>query len=230
MRNPVLRGGVRTWLLWIAAVSALFHGTMASIASGSVFFILGMVVQFWSKGCLHRNCKISQSGPYRLVRHPFYSANLLIDTGIAVMSGFWVLVVVFPFWWTLAYLPVMRREEAHLTARFGDAYRHYAERLPRVLPWRRPVPAGPGGFSWTNRNIIRQEIARALRFLSYPLMFLVILRFGNAGMEVLTAPQAADFALAGAIAGLHLLALAWRKYAVPRMETDQLPQAGRLQH
>ena len=87
------------------------------------------------------------------MRHPFYLANGLIDAAIAVMSGWWVLQLVLPVWWLAVYLPVMRKEEAHLLGLFGRVYGDYRRRVPRLLPWRLPLPAGGDGFRWSNRNI-----------------------------------------------------------------------------
>lgn len=227
MRNPVKRGGIRTWLLWAAVISGYFFATSTSIIVGTALLLLSIPVQFWSKGCLHRNRIVTKSGPYRFVRHPFYSANLLLDGGIVIMSGFWPLMLVFPFWWALAYVPVMREEEGHLTGLFGDEYRDYAARVARVIPWRKPLPAIAGaGFSWRNKNIINQEIERGLRYLTYPLMFFLILRWQEAGNEFLQAASYPEVIAAAGIVLLHLAATLWKKYAAPRIRHDSAMTAG----
>lgn len=222
MRNPINRGGIRTWLLWAAIISGYFFASSTSVIAGSTLVLLSIGIQFWSKGCLHRNRIITQSGPYRLVRHPFYFGNLLLDGGIVIMSGCWPLILLFPFWWAFAYLPVMKKEEALLTSLFGDEYRKYAARVPRVLPWRWPAPASTrSGFSWRNKNIINQEIERATRYLTYPLMFYLILRIQQSGLEILGEQLLAGdiIALSGIIL-LHIAAGAWKKLAAPRIKYD----------
>jgi protein-S-isoprenylcysteine O-methyltransferase Ste14 len=73
------------------------------------------------------------TGPYRWVRHPFYSAAALASIAgslmtanafIFVASGCVVLLLVIR----------TRREEQNLLARFGDAYRTYMQRTGRFVP------------------------------------------------------------------------------------------------
>lgn len=220
MRNPVKRGGIRTWLLWAAIISGYFFASSTSVIAGSALVLLSVGIQFWSKGCLHRNRIVTQSGPYRFVRHPFYFGNLLLDGGIVIMSGCWPLILLFPFWWIIAYLPVMKEEETHLTSLFGDEYRKYAARVPRVLPWRWPLAASAGGFSWRNKNIINQEIERATRYLTYPLMFYLILRVQQSGSALLSEPLMGDIIALSGIVLLHIAAAAWKKHAAPRIKYD----------
>ena len=70
------------------------------------------------------------SGPYRLARHPMYVGWTLAYAGAAFVAG---------LAWPLALLPavagwthlVVRREERRLEARFGEAYRAYADEVRR---------------------------------------------------------------------------------------------------
>ena len=212
MRKPLKRGGIRTYLLILSMVAAVFAATPMSIGIGAALLVLGMVGNIWAKGCLHRNQEVSRTGPYRFVRHPFYTANAVLDAGIVVMSGSWVLMVLAPIWWVLVYLPVMREEEEHLTGLFGDAYRDYAAVVPRLIPWRKPLPAGPSGFSWANRNIVSQEVGRALRHLSYPFVFLLILRLRQRGWAVVTDPAVVDVLIIACLVGLWLGLVIWRTH------------------
>ena len=109
---------------------------------GAALVFLGVALQVYAKGCLRQNQTVSMGGPYRFVRHPFYTANFLLDLGLAVMSGWWPLMVALPLWWLLVYVPTMRREEAILTGLFPDTYPDYQRRLPRLMPFRRPLAGG----------------------------------------------------------------------------------------
>jgi protein-S-isoprenylcysteine O-methyltransferase Ste14 len=73
------------------------------------------------------------TGPYRWVRHPFYSAAALAFLGnslatanafLFVTGGAAVLLLVIR----------TRKEEANLLARFGDDYRNYMQRAGRFVP------------------------------------------------------------------------------------------------
>lgn len=73
------------------------------------------------------------TGPYRWVRHPFYTAAALAFLGnsLATANAF-----LFAAGFVAMALLVVRtrREEANLIARFGDAYRDYMRRTGRFLP------------------------------------------------------------------------------------------------
>ena len=170
MRLPFKRSGLRWYLL----VFALLAGktTSTSILCGLLPLLLGILIHLWAKGCLHQNQQVTTAGPYRFVRHPFYLGNLLIDAAIVIMSGWNILMCVFPIWWLTVYLPVMRHEESILTGLFGQAYGNYSCSVPMFLPIRFPLPATPG-FSWRNANLLRTEVPRAFRFLSYPFLFMI---------------------------------------------------------
>ena len=77
---------------------------------------------------------VIQSGPYRFIRHPFYTAYILFWTGFAVAAphpavaaGCAAILV--------AYFLLARREERGLLAGpLGAAYRRYAATTGRFLP------------------------------------------------------------------------------------------------
>ena len=78
------------------------------------------------------------SGPYRFVRHPMMAGTLVLlwvhpvmTPTLALLSGGLSLYVLLGTW----------LEERDLLRRFGAAYRAYRQRVPALLPWRRPAPA-----------------------------------------------------------------------------------------
>jgi len=76
-------------------------------------------------------------GPYRWVRHPFYGCMALLIVAISriAANGFFLSAGVLVFG-LIGFRT--RAEEAHLVARFGDAYRAYMETTGRFVP-RPPV-------------------------------------------------------------------------------------------
>ncbi len=178
MRVPWDRGGIRWYLILVGL--ALGRASPATILAGTPLLLLGIALHLWAKGCLHQNKEVTTSGPYRYVRHPFYLGNLLIDAALVLMSGSLLLGCAFPWWWAVVYIPVMRREEATMAGLFGPQYQAYAGRVPLLFPTARPIPAG-SGFSWRNPNIFAVEVPRALRFLSYPLLFVLAYEWRTTG-------------------------------------------------
>ena len=72
-------------------------------------------------------------GPYRWVRHPFYDCAALLIVASSLVVSNWFLLLTGGL--VLVLLVVRTRtEEERLLARFGDAYRGYAERTGRFLP------------------------------------------------------------------------------------------------
>lgn len=74
------------------------------------------------------------NGPYRWVRHPIYTAFLLIFGALLLISANWV---VGGLWAGAMGLEVASRigtEEAMLAAQFGEPYRAYVRETGRLLP------------------------------------------------------------------------------------------------
>jgi protein-S-isoprenylcysteine O-methyltransferase Ste14 len=78
--------------------------------------------------------RLITAGPYALVRNPLYLGTLLISAGIALMSGSWIIIVVYvALFWT-GYVAIIQWEEQRLGMDFGDRYRAYFEEVPRLVP------------------------------------------------------------------------------------------------
>jgi protein-S-isoprenylcysteine O-methyltransferase Ste14 len=74
---------------------------------------------------------LTTSGPYALVRHPLYSFTLLVlwfNPVMTVGSLIFYTAVTLYFWLGSIY------EERKLAAGYGDAYRAYQQRVPRLIP------------------------------------------------------------------------------------------------
>ena len=74
-------------------------------------------------------------GPYRAIRHPIYTAFLLILGSPLLLSanwfvgGLWLLTTAIE---TTVRVPA---EEALMTEKFGEAYTRYRQRTGALLPW-----------------------------------------------------------------------------------------------
>ncbi len=217
MRVPWDRGGIRWYLILLGLV--LGHASPTTMLAGAPPLLLGIALHLWAKGCLHQNKEVTTSGPYRYVRHPFYLGNLLLDAALVLMSGSVILGFVFPFWWAVVYIPVMRREEATMAGLFGPAYQTYAARVPLLFPMARPIPAG-SGFSWRNPNILAVEVPRVLRFLSYPFLFVLAYEWRTSGWAF--PPPLTPLMFSAVLAILLLNLAAWQ---IKRIARRRLPRA-----
>jgi protein-S-isoprenylcysteine O-methyltransferase Ste14 len=73
-------------------------------------------------------------GPYRFIRHPMYSAFLLILGSSLLVSANWLLG---GLWILITWVDIQARiryEEDRMLARFGEAYREYMERTGALFP------------------------------------------------------------------------------------------------
>src|SRR2546425_1209236 len=79
-------------------------------------------------------------GPYRWIRHPLYTALLLMSAGVALLLLNALLIVLFFVAWGIARRRAVLEEELLGSEMgFGDVYRSYMEGTGRFLP-RRGAP------------------------------------------------------------------------------------------
>jgi hypothetical protein len=160
------RGNLRDLIIVISAASALAWD-VDGIRTGIAFLILatGCALHFITKGVLIRNVVLCKDGLYKIVRHPYYMANYLIDSSFCLLSGNVYLLLLYPFLFFWAYGPSLRREEKGLASSYGDAYSRYCLESPQVFPdadsienWRSLLR----GFS--KKRIAINEWVRLMRF------------------------------------------------------------------
>ena len=73
------------------------------------------------------------TGPYRYSRNPDYVGQTLAYLGITIAADSWWPVILLPAVLLMIQFGVVRREEAYLEAKFGDAYRGYKKQVRRWL-------------------------------------------------------------------------------------------------
>jgi methanethiol S-methyltransferase len=82
--------------------------------------------------------ELAMTGPYAYVRHPQYTAFILIMFGFLSQWPTLLTLVMFPSL-TWAYARLARREEAEVRATLGPAYARYAAVTPAYIPRLRPA-------------------------------------------------------------------------------------------
>jgi len=138
-------------ILLVTGKTEILHATafvygQAGLARGSglLLFVAGNVLLASTRPSLGRNIQLpttrprdgntlSTTGPYRLVRHPIYLADILLALGLGLVVGSWI----FPALGVVVAIlvpAIVAAEEADLAARFGDAWAAYAQRTARVIP------------------------------------------------------------------------------------------------
>lgn len=118
-------------------------GEEAGQALGWALIAAGMGLFGWSLVTMRRHrttvnpfgasSALCKDGPFRFSRNPIYLGDWFVLFGSAlVMSSAWPVAFAPPVWFIIRY-GVIRHEEAHLAARFGDAYLAYRSKVRRWL-------------------------------------------------------------------------------------------------
>ncbi len=150
------RGSLRTlWIVimaaWVLAIflanalavgryrvgPALFEISILLFAGGVILrwhAILYLGRLFTVDVAIAADHRLIDSGPYRRLRHPSYTGELLAFLGLGVLMGNVVALAVLLIPSTLAFLYRIRVEEAALQRALGQPYLDYMQRTYRLLP------------------------------------------------------------------------------------------------
>jgi protein-S-isoprenylcysteine O-methyltransferase Ste14 len=122
----------------------------ASLRAGTFYFGLALVM---TGSLLRRHCwrmlgasftgdvranpdqPVVTRGAYRFVRHPSYTAGILLNTGLGVVLGGWVSALLLAASSIAVYLYRMAIEERTLLAIIGEPYREFMRTRKRLIPW-----------------------------------------------------------------------------------------------
>lgn len=111
--------------------------------AGLALFFAGVGIRIWAQMHLHYRLRerkvLTTTGPYTYVRNPIYIANTAMLLGLTVLSELLWFLPFMLVWCAVVYTFVVRREEAHLTEKYGAPYVSFLQNVPRWIPG---VPAG----------------------------------------------------------------------------------------
>lgn len=113
--------------------------------AGVVIALIGFALLQWAHNALGKNWSdipgvqrehtLTTSGPYQWIRHPIYTAFILIlgstllISANAFIGGLWLLMTVGDVFFRV------RVEETLMAERFGAAYAEYAAHTGALFPW-----------------------------------------------------------------------------------------------
>jgi protein-S-isoprenylcysteine O-methyltransferase Ste14 len=130
------------WVAWeLHKLLPLAFAKMPGI--GWMLVALGSFLTLWAAWTMFRHkttinpyagvAHLVQSGPFAFSRNPIYLGDSIIYFGVMLIWGnLWPLLL-YPVVWAAIRYGVIRNEEAHLTAKFGEAYAQYCKRVRRWL-------------------------------------------------------------------------------------------------
>lgn len=124
-------------------------------------------------------------GPYSIIRNPLYAGNILIYTGLGIMSFslFPYLQIAGLLYFVIQYYAIILNEEEHLREKFSDKYPVYELHVHRFLPIPKKLPAEiKSNLVFDIKSGLRSESRSIQAFL---ITFLVILFFYVTGFRIL---------------------------------------------
>jgi len=117
------------WLSWAALPLPLWlRWTGIGIA------LLGFGLLQWAQTTLGRSWSDTPRRPYQFIRHPIYTAFLLILGSTLFISSNWLIGLAWIGMTLLELASRIRFEEGLMLEYFGDQYRAYMKRTGRLLP------------------------------------------------------------------------------------------------
>jgi protein-S-isoprenylcysteine O-methyltransferase Ste14 len=129
-------------LLVVGALPSPYHLPVpeAVAAIGTPVVIVAFAVALWGLTTLRRNLSIIPearglvtTGPYRFIRHPLYLGELLAAIAVVLSApGLWSVLALAPYF---AVQMTRAHFEEQLLSRTFPAYRAYAARTKRLVPW-----------------------------------------------------------------------------------------------
>lgn len=78
---------------------------------------------------------VISSGPYRLVRHPSYTAGMMMFIGIGLALGSWLSLAILTIATVATYSYRVMIEERTLVDAIGEPYRSYMKTRKRFIPY-----------------------------------------------------------------------------------------------
>ena len=111
---------------------------------GVILVLISMVGRHWAirtLGLYHsihieirENHELIQSGPYRVVRNPYYLSNVIEAIGIPLVACAWLAMAISIFLYMPLLILRLVLEERALAEKFKDSFTHYKRQAPRILP------------------------------------------------------------------------------------------------
>lgn len=154
-RSPaqVVAGGLNAIALLSSAVYLIYPAALAWAAlpfpawlrwAGALVAVGGFALLQWAHRALSRNWSdaprllndqtLTRTGPYRWVRHPMYTAFLIILSGPLFITANWLVGLSWIAATALEVASRVRFEEALLAETFSNEYHDYAQHTGRLLP------------------------------------------------------------------------------------------------
>jgi len=140
-----------TPLPFVFAMILFMQPTLISIIIGFVVVLAGELIRIWSVGYAGSETRTTSGvggsnlvtqGPYALIRNPLYWGNIMIYSGVGIMSNSlfpYLLLIAFAYFVFQYYLIIINEEE-YLLNTYKENFVTYCNHVKRFLPFPKPLP------------------------------------------------------------------------------------------
>ncbi|MBN1292532.1 MAG: hypothetical protein JXB48_11895 [Candidatus Latescibacteria bacterium] len=136
-----------------AGILYLFRAdpTIWSFFAGASLMLAGEAIRFISAGTLIKFEGVTRTGIYAYSRNPLYLGSFIIGAGACLIGRDIPFALFYVIAFPLIYIRIIKREEQHLTERYGEDYEHYIREVP---------------LFWSGRFSIRKILGASSPFLA----------------------------------------------------------------
>lgn len=122
------------------------NANITSLITGFIIAMCGEFIRLWGVSWAGSETRTTGggvggtflviSGPFAHVRNPLYVGNILMYSGLGIMSFalFPYLQIIAILFFALQYHLIVKEEEGFLRIKFGEAYQNYFNNVPRFIP------------------------------------------------------------------------------------------------
>lgn len=118
--------------IWVWIGVGLVLAVFATAIRGWALLTLGPL--FDRDALVRDDHALLRRGPYRFIRHPAYTANLICAVAAGIILANWASILTAASLALIGHLPRIRFEEALLQQRFPHAYHDYHDQTGSLLP------------------------------------------------------------------------------------------------
>jgi protein-S-isoprenylcysteine O-methyltransferase Ste14 len=121
------------WIVVVLEIIGLLMYAIGYFLMAGALVMLGRNYQLGGSAPRSED-KVVVDGPYRLVRHPMYTAALGISFGLVCLIQSWALFCVFCVYLVLIFL-LIPVEEDGLQKAYGEQYLSYQQKTRKLIPF-----------------------------------------------------------------------------------------------
>lgn len=101
---------------------------------GAAVAIFGEMIQMWASSQIHKDKKLTISGPYSYVRNPMYIGRFFVFLGLFIIAANPYLITAYVLFFAYYAQIRVKREEGRLKVIFEPDYQHYCTEINRWFP------------------------------------------------------------------------------------------------